>query len=377
MPSYQYVRIGGRSFCLQQNFAILAWCLNFNGKPFSFGGKGAKRTLRDMQGILSLVKKLAQYRAHLPDDGSVLELPIRANLCLQVHNGYKVFNLQRNAVVKVFSPEIDPETVSGEIERAQNVGRYSFAPSIRQWSVEERWYEEDYVNGYQAKFSDWKTFLRTFQQWLAPIVESMILTCQSKVVDTLEYSCEKKNILAGKKNKLSNNRLDADKVGMIRDFVDSMIERLRTAGHRQIHLVFSHGDFSPKHVLITDHGGVAIDWETAGHRSPLFDLHNAFFQQLWLKHATPGIVGELNSAISSLQSRLTLSAPDMAKLLPLLSSAEFYRQLYYIERVCRIVEVHEMNDRMIDNILRWINAFNRYEKILVDGADRSTQSHQA
>ena len=154
-----------------------------------------------------------------------------------------------------------------------------------------------------------------------------------------------------------------------------MIERLRTVGDHHIYLVLSHGDFSPKHVLITDHSAVTIDWEAAGYRSVLFDLCNAFFQQLWLRHAVPGIVSELDSAISSLQSSLTLSAPSIAN--ELLLSSEFYRWLYYIERVCRIVEVHEMSDRMLDNILRWIEAFNRYEEILANRKDQNTQVYQA
>lgn len=334
----------------------------------------------DMRRVLGLAKTLVQHQRYLSSDGSsVLELPVYGNLCLQVHNGHKVFDLRRNVVVKVFSHEIDLATVRSEIERVRSVGRYDFAPSVRRWNVEERWYEEDYVNGYHAKYWNWTIFLRTFQQWLTPLIERMILVFPPQVVNAVEYSCERRNILVGEGSKLSDGRLDADKVGIIRAFVDSMIERLRMAGNRQIHLVFSHGDFSPSPVLITNHGAVIIDWETVGHRSVLFDLYNAFLQQLYLGHAVPDIVVEMNGAISSLQSHLALRAPGIAsELLPLLPSADIYRWLYYIERVCRIVEAHiKITDGLLDTILRWIGAFNRYEEILANGADQSIQPYQA
>lgn len=147
--------------------------------------------------ILGLVKRLAQYKLHLPGDGSVLELPARENLCLQVHNWYKIFYLRRNVVVKMFSPEIDLVTVRSEIDRVRTVEKYDFAPSVHQWNVEQRRYEEDYVNGYQAEYSSWTFFLRTFQQWLAPLIESMILASPPQVVNVMEYSCERRSILVG------------------------------------------------------------------------------------------------------------------------------------------------------------------------------------
>ena len=361
MNSYEYADIGGRYFYLQSNPAALAWRLYSRGKPFGFRNKGVLASYYDARRVLSLLKALRRERRG-QGNKPVIELEVRGDLCLPVHNGYKVFDLRRKTTVKLFSPEIDLDTVRSEVERVQDVGRHSFAPSVRRYSIEDRWYEEDFINGYPARFSSWDAFPEAFRSHLAPMVRDMILATAPKPVNALEYVRAKQAVLEVEGGKLGDRRLDAARVEAIRNFTGAVTEQLRADGERRVCLVFSHGDFSPKHVLVTASGGVAVDWETFGYRSALFDLYNAFFQQLWLRHEAPDIVAQMGKAIAVLQSQLARSS----ELSQTLSLAKFYRRIYYIERVCRIVEVQEMNDPMLDNILRWIDAFNRYEDMAAE-----------
>lgn len=348
---YKYVLDGPRYICLQQNPAVLAWMMYSRGLPFS-GGQ------RNIRWALNGARVLVQHRLHLRRDSKVLELPIRGNLCLKVHDGWKVFDLYRNAVIKLFSPEVDLETVACEIERIRSVERYEFAPSILQWDVEGRWYEEEYLNGYPVDPTDWMDFLRVFRLYLAPCIESMIVVSDPVTVNAYEYACERRDILWGAK--LTNKELDAAKIHSIRCFVDSVVERLYMEGDCQVHLVLSHGDFKPTHVLRTKRGVVIIDWETMGCRSALFDFYNPFLRHMFYGRTTANLVAEVNAAISDLQSRLSTKAPDIA--CSLLSSARIYRWLYYVERVARIVECwREMTNDLLDSMLRWIKAFNRLE----------------
>ncbi len=152
-----------------------------------------------------------------------------------------------------------------------------------------------------------------------------------------------------------------------------MIEQLRLEGDCPISLVYSHGDFSPRHVLTTEHGSLMIDWEMAGHRSALFDLFNVFFRRLWLGYASPGMAVAMQEAIAQVQSyvALSMSAGNSSEL-SLVDEADVYRRIYYIERVCKVVERQKMTDAVLDkSILRLIDTFSQYEGRSLDSTSQN------
>ena len=67
--------------------------------------------------------------------------------------------------------------------------------------------------------------------------------------------------------------------------------------------------------------------------------------------------GEINRALSSLQSKLKLQKDKVAKSLAALG--QIYRWVFYVERVCSVIELRG-ND--IGCMLRWIDVFEQHEK---------------
>ena len=365
MPArYQYVQINRSYYCLQQNPVALAWFLYFKNESLRL------RSLKlEKRQAINAVRTLVQHQLNLRSNESMLELPVYGNLCLPVHRGYRVFDFRRKIVIRTFAAEVDTAIVASEIEGVRDASLLDFAPTVRRWSVEQRWYEEDFVIGYQVRVipkSESRAVLRIYRQDAAPCIERMILLHAPLSVNIGEYVNKIMGILED--GRLSRPGLDLRKANTIRGFVESVARRLRLEGSGQINLVFSHGDFSLRNILRAKDGIMVIDWESAGRRSVLFDLYNYFFTESYYKRITTNLISEINEAISSLQSRLTSKAPDIATTLP--SLARTYCRLYYLERVLMLLE-RELSNDLLDVILRSIAVFNRYEEAITSECSRS------
>jgi len=152
-PQYRYVRIDRygtkfRYFPLQQNPLSVAWLLYWYGEPLGFSRHGLRRALSDSKRLFEIIVTLLYYRLFAPCPDDVIVLPVSGDLSLKVQRGYKVFDLHRKVVVKVFRSEFDLAKIQQEIAWIQRVEAYGLAPTLRRWNDEERWYEEEYVNGY-------------------------------------------------------------------------------------------------------------------------------------------------------------------------------------------------------------------------------------
>jgi Choline/ethanolamine kinase len=357
MPQYTYVKIRGKVYlCLQQNLAVLAWLLAIKGRPLGFGRESLMTTFESPWLLASWLTNLLRYQFHLWNNDSRLELPFYGNVCLLVNRGYKIFDLQRERVIKIFKEDVDTSSIKSEIERVRNVGRYDFAPVVRRWDIEARWYEEDYVNGSPITAADMKTYSKNYYQYAASCIESMIFCEGLQVTNVAEYVNHMMAMFLGR---LLGDGSDMSSVRPIQDFMHMLADDLCNAGDLMVHLVLSHGDFDHCPVLRTKQGIKVIDWEYMAHRSILFDLYNYFMVQLFWTHRVPNLVSEIESALSSLQVRLALRAPEVAESLRPL--ARVYRWLYYIERICSVVEVR---GRDVKCMRRWMDSFNDYEEMV-------------
>ena len=357
IPQYTYVKIGGNVYlCLQQNPVVLAGLLALKGRPLGFGRESLRTTFESLWQLASWLKNLLQYQYHLRNSNARLELPFYGHVCLLVNRGYKVFDLQRESVVKIFKDDVDMVSIRNEIERARHVGRYDFAPTVRRWDIEARWYEEDYVNGRLITAADMEAYAKNYYQYAAPCIESMIFCEGLQVANIAEYV---NNMMARFSGRLQGEGADTSGVRPLKDFMHVLADDLCNAGDLRIHLVLSHGDFDHCPVLHTKQGIKVIDWEYMASRSLLFDLYNYFMVQLFWRHSAPNLVAEIDIALASLQSRLALRIPEVAESLRPL--ARVYRWLYYIERLCSVVEIRGLD---VKCMRRWMDAFNGYEEMV-------------
>jgi thiamine kinase-like enzyme len=356
IQNYKYVKIERNIYsCLDQNPLIMGWLLYVKGKPIEFRQRGLIGTLKSLRRILAFVKKHVECK-HLLNNVPVLELPFFGNLCMEIGRGYKVFDLRRGIVTKIFKTEIDEASVASEISSVRETGRYNFAPSVHNWDIKKRCYQEDYVNGYRLTSTDSTVILNTYYRFVASQIENMILSRRPQQTNLSAYINRTADIFS---HRLAAVDLNAQKVSKIKNFIYSAREKLSANGNFMINLGLSHGDFGHNHVVCTKQGTKIIDWEYYGNRSILFDFFNCFFVQLFLKNTIHGIVQEINKALLFLSERLGTKMPELTNdLVPL---AEIYRWVFYIERVCSTLELHGLRAGAME---RWIEVFEQYERKL-------------
>jgi len=391
--TFQYIKLekqGRRHFCLQQNLLVLAWILFFKANALlpivradseKISLRIAVNWLRKNFGLIR--KKLiflidfASYKYQFRRSDLVISLPFYGHLCAPVHQGHKIFDLRAGTVVKVFEHDVSRSTIAEEIEQLQNVSKIDFAPSIRRSSVEGKWYEEDYVSGALSssyKPLDSTALLKQFYDGLAQQLQTLILFQEPKAQNVREYIRDTIEIL--EISRLSGQKATESEFHKIKIFIDSVIERLCVEENYPVQLVFTHGDFCPANMLMTSTGIRVIDWEGAALRSALFDFYSYFFYRpVCRKVPVKQIVFEITKALPVFISSLGKKAPLISH--ELLYFGERYRWLYYVEQICvelkRSMTYTQLN--LIDYILRYIDAFNLYEKLMEDHAKSSSNVH--
>lgn len=381
--TFQYIKVeneGRRYFCLHQNLAVLAWILCFKKdtlRPIIRSDTKKPKIRLVVSWLRSHYRLLKKnfmffvvfflYTHQLRKIDFVITLPIYGQICVPVHKGYKIFDLYRGVVAKVFDHDINLSSIRSEIERLKQISQIDFAPSLKRWKIEERWYEEEYVSGsLDSSYEplDSVGLLEKFNCDLAPYINSLIVFQQSKTRISIEYAKEVVEMLED--TRFSSQELTATEFRKVKAFLDFVVERLRIEKNCQVYLVFTHGDFCPANMLNTSHGVKVIDWEGAGYRSALFDFYSYFFYRSVSRGVSVGtIVSEVNEAFPLFVSSLAKKAPGISN--SVLSLRDIYRWLYYIERIAMLVErkTTDKNLNILEDIFRYIGAFSLYEEEFV------------
>ncbi|HID72688.1 TPA: hypothetical protein EYP38_01990, partial [Candidatus Micrarchaeota archaeon] len=215
-------------------------------------------------------EELEPYLAAL-DGASPQTLPLYGQLCKPCHQSHRTFDIRKKTVVKLFDREVEQAVVAREVALLKSLSHIEFAPSIRKWSIEERWYQEDYVEGSPESLRPGNTdeLLRTFRHDIGPRLVQIMLF-KRPVEDSIS------NYLDQNFRHLDDARLKDDihnnGLGEIDAFVDTMREKVLSSGSHSFCRAFSHGDFCPANMLHTGTGLKIIDWEGVEYRSALFDF---------------------------------------------------------------------------------------------------------
>ena len=382
--NFQYIKVeryGRRHFCLQQNLLVLGWILFFNKDTLRVNAQlnSSKKSVRFVirwlrynfglfrMKIVTLIL-FAGYKYQLRNfNSSVVILPFYGQICVPVHKGYKIFDLRREAVIKVFDNDVKNSSISNEVERLKIVSHIDFAPSIRKSNVSEGWYEEDYFCGalaVAAKPLDSKALLKIFYDDVAEPLKELILFQPSKTRYATEYLMEIiKNMEI---SRLSNSESKRNEITEINGFLDLIVKYFQKKEDCPVFQVFTHGDFCPENMMNTKQGLKVFDWESAKYRSALFDFYSYFFHRSFT-HKVPlnVVVSEVSEALPFLVSMLEKKVPDLSS--SLLHLEKVYRRIYYVERICMLAEraMTDKNLNILQYLLRYLELFYNYEEMLV------------
>ena len=382
---FQYIRLetGTRRFlCLQQNIGVLIWILLFK-KDTIRTKRPIRASLRWMeyltwhikgQALIHLLKnkfiplvKFIAYKYQWRISKSIITLPVYGQICVPVHKGYKVFDLRRAVVMKLFDPDIEIDDISNEIEQLKIVSRVSFAPTLRNWDLSKRWYEEDYFNGKMEASgvpNNSEEFLKKFHQDFVPYAIDLMLFQSPHVKNCEPYLRDLIRVLeASKVGKLAGQDVGVEKV---KDFFGGIVACLHSKGDIPLFHVYTHGDFCPENMLKTQKGMKIIDWESAKYRTALFDFYSYFFYRPVQKNVPIKLlIVEIHEALPFLITKIFKELPELAKSISKFES--LYRKIYYLERIGMLAErtKTDKNLDILDVIFRYIEAFERYEQMLL------------
>lgn len=375
---YRYIKISDYYLCLEQPLSFLAWLLFFRVDALSqihwvyrtypqnifyklLAWIRYKR--RDLKKASTIFLMFVLYKFGFKKAKFTIELPIYGHLCIPVHKGYKIFNLYKKTVTKLFDKDTDRITISKEIALLKVISRIDFAPSLITYNVTEHWYEEEFINGSKEalKNTGSETLLKKFKKDISPCLEYLSAFKSPLIKGLREYTKELSEAFDA--NKLLEWGFNKKESNYINTFVIKILQALNGLHDRQIFLVYSHGDFCPANMFYTKKGMKIIDWEGAANRSVLFDFYSYFFYRgLSGKVDIHRLSEEINRALQFYKSKLSSKYPDICRSID--ESEEIYRWLYYLERLLMLIE-RKQTDRNLDMsvyISKYISSYYLYEK---------------
>ncbi len=388
--TFTYIKIekgGKRYFCLRQSLLVLAWILYFHGDVLS----PIDRTVWKRHSLMLLINKLrkcvgqlkshaksififALYKYEWRSVKHVVELPQYGQLCLPVHQGYKIFDLWNKVTIKVFDSDVPESVIGREIEILKRISHIDFAPALQRWSLSEKWYEEDFLHGsLDSSYEplDSMRLLKKFHDEIGQCLNQLIFLQNPVTKNVLEYVNE--IIQDSNVSRFSDIETTEWDFKTIKRFLDMITDKLVMEDKGSVNLVFTHGDFVPANMLNTRKEIKIIDWENASCRSMLFDFYSYFFYRPVSRRVPVQTVFlEINEALPLFLTSVAKNASDLSSHARRFEKT--YRWIFYIEILCKLIE-REMSDKNLDIIsciLRYIHVFKEFERLAVQSCQRSS-----
>lgn len=378
---FNYVKLPGekrRLFCLEQSLSRFAWTMFFRRDSLTpimrYDGKSVpgRVWLQKVLNYTALVKKnilllggFAAYKFQICGISESVALPCYGQVCIPIHKGYKVFDFPRGAVIKIFDSEVEASVVNDEVKRLKHISHLEFAPALRKWNLEEKWYEEEYVSGRldsSYRPMDSSTVLQRFSRDLIrPLMR--IMGNQAPIArSSVEYVLELIRNLP-KPGEMSTRHHS------IHEFLQYILQDLQDEGNCPIFLVFAHGDFVPANMLNTRVGLRVIDWEGAGFWSAMFDFYSYFFYRPANRDVSVGImIREVREAWPILITELEKANREFSR--QVVERARVYRRIFYVEMIRRLMdrELTDTNLNIPHYAQKYLVAFQEYETLSANDA---------
>jgi hypothetical protein len=358
---YSYIKINGLYLQRRQSILCLAWFLFFRSNSLK------QRSTFKTRKLLNTFKTFVLFRMGLKKLNHIKNFPVNGNLIFKVNGGYRVFNFHRKSVTKIIHRDLSPAEVSAEIEGVQKASNFDFAPKLFECNTAEHWYEEELIDGvigYSELIARPDSILKVFDRDIVRCLAEMFLihTPIPTTVGDIVARCNR----TWTHDRLNQECPERQKLDSFFQFVQPIVARLVAREGQAVCLVFSHGDFSLRNMLMTQSGLKILDWETTANRSILFDLYNFFLTELYYQRVSTNLIGEVDEAIRNLQARVIAHNSVIAN--HFVEFAELYRLLYYVERIAMLLERHP-DDKIFNVIFRSIEVFENFEQSVPAGSD--------
>lgn len=306
-----------------------------------------------------IIAKLLKARYSPPKEMNLLRIPVDGTWCKRVRGGFKVFDVKRRIVTKVYKPGTNKHLIQKQIELFTRVGLLEFAPDLKGWNIDEGWYGEEFVeglSGHELVLKDYpKTTMDRYFSIIEPIIERLIFTDSPVSQCAFDYLEKVNNSFSIAFNK-TENIYDAELLQFVKDMTLNCKEHI--GGKKiEIFLVFSHGDFHQFNMFRNGRSLKLIDWEGSQRLSLLFDFYNFFFSQLYLDNTTLDCPSFIEQGISKLSQNIALKNVDLSR--NLVENSDLYRFIYYIERIHTFLTTFKLNNL---EIKKWTDSFKKFEK---------------
>lgn len=356
MPQYSYIAVGHKYFLARCNCVSLAWTLLTRHKSHLLDSLGLRRWR--IPGILKVILRNCCNRAG-PGTANTITLPAYGQLCIRVHQGYKIFDFPGRVTTKVFEQNIDAEIAANEINAVRGASSLSFTPTLIEADPDNGWYSETFIPGKRSAKTSRSVPGSMFKQVIAGHICEMLVSRPMNTIGLSEYAGKTRDAVD---QLLAHTQPDREFSTHVHDFVCRIISNLEAAEEIPVQLAFTHGDFSFVNFIYISKTEInVIDWESAKFRSILSDLYNYFLTELYYGRTRNNLVTEINEAISLLTERL--AATDMSTQFDTLEEfGAIYRWLYYIERIQVLLD-REPSDIQQNVIRRSIETFMEYEAL--------------
>jgi len=346
--AFEYIQLGeSRFISLRQNPLHFLWLLIWK-----------RALLPKVPGKRALVELIkARF---VPKHGKqVLLLPVNGTWCRPVRGGVKVFDMGRKSVIKVYDQGTDKDLIRGEVALFSKIGQNDFAPALKNWNIDEGWYEEQFIEGLSGyglvPKGPSEIVMDRYFSLIEPLLETIIVGGFPEPVSALSYLAALEESL-----KTSGNSTKDEVLSEARALMNQTLSRCRNligGKNLEIYLTFCHGDFHQRNMFWTGSVVRLIDWEAAQRLTLLFDFFNFFFSQLYLGNTSLECPKEVKKGVERMASRLSVKAPQLAG--NIIECAELYRLVYYIERIDTFLGSFGLDSQRIS---RWIRVFREFEE---------------
>ena len=359
--SYRYHRIGKHFVCVDQPVlaAIRTLLLGYEQNRLQSIGVSRHASRKAVQFV-------ARGKLGLLNSEQQLALPVRGQIALLVHRGFKVFDFERREVTKVFDPGVSSEVAGKEIAASRRASGVAAAPAFIAEDAEGAWYKEEYVCGVHAtdaEFRDGIDILDCYadvEKCLLDLVASGQLTnvdARTHFDRQADLSFRDRWLQAG------CNQEDVDEISA---YVESLRDWLFAQhGPDQLQLVLSHGDFSLVNAISTNNGLRFIDWEGVAPRGLYNDVFNFLFVERYYERASANFLDEMSEFIDRYCAAIQAAVPALSDASR--QDLAVARRQYYLERLRLLLDRAE-SQNLGSVVLKSIEMFRDFDQQVGDAA---------